>query len=66
LLELGWPLLWLSNVKANRRSAALKVRQGAERAGEEPRTYGRGELIREVWLITQEAWRQLTAIEPCI
>lgn len=58
LLELGWPLLWLSNVKANRRSAALKMRQGAERVGEEAKAYGRGDLVREVWLITQEAWRR--------
>src|SRR5690606_6016702 len=56
LLELGWPHLWLSNLKANRRSAAVKQRQGAEFIGDETKAYIRGELMREVWLITREAW----------
>jgi RimJ/RimL family protein N-acetyltransferase len=54
---LGWPFLWLGNAKANVRSARVKERQGATLIDEVPFQFVFGEDLRQVWLLTAEAWR---------
>ena len=58
LFELHWPLLWLSNLVGNERSAKVKLRQGAELVGEDTRSYLRGTFTRQVWRLTQDAWKE--------
>ena len=56
LRELNWPRIWLSNLKGNDRSAALKRRQGAVLVDEVETHYLRGRLRRQVWAIDREQW----------
>ena len=54
--DLGWPLLWLSNAKANQSSARVKERQGAKLIDEVPFCFVCGEDIRQIWLLEAEDW----------
>jgi ribosomal-protein-alanine N-acetyltransferase len=56
LEELKWPFLYLTNAVANRASARVKEKQGAIEIAREPFAYVSGEGIRQIWLLTREAW----------
>jgi ribosomal-protein-alanine N-acetyltransferase len=55
-VELGWPRLWLTNAEANIGSHRIKEKQGAELIERTPNAYVSGPGVREVWLLTREAW----------
>jgi ribosomal-protein-alanine N-acetyltransferase len=55
-VELGWPLLWLSNAAPNVRSAKVKERQGAVLVATETGRYVSGEHPRQVWRLDAATW----------
>lgn len=54
--DLGWPFLYLTNAEENLGSHRVKEKQGATLIDREPAAYMSGELLREVWLLTRDAW----------
>lgn len=54
--DLGWPVLYLTNALANRGSARVKEKQGAELIDVESRAYVSGPSEGQVWRLTREAW----------
>jgi [ribosomal protein S5]-alanine N-acetyltransferase len=56
LVDLGWPLLWLSNAEVNKASHRVKEKQGATIVERIPRRYVYGDGIKVTWLLTREAW----------
>ena len=59
---LGFPWLYLTNATANRASARIKEKQGAELAYVEAHDFVSGPSERQVWRLTRESWlaRQAT------
>jgi RimJ/RimL family protein N-acetyltransferase len=55
--DLGWPFLILNNAAENRASHRIKEKQGATLVGRLPHRYMCGEMERENWILTREAWR---------
>ena len=53
---LSYPHLYLTNSTANRASARVKEKQGAELAYVEPFDFVSGPGEKQVWLLTREAW----------
>ena len=63
--ELRWPLLYLTNALENRASARVKEKQGAVEIAREPFAWVGGSGVRQIWLLTREAWlekREATAL----
>lgn len=56
--DLGWPFLYLTNAEPNLASRRVKEKQGALLIDRELAAYMAGELTREVWLLTREAWKE--------
>jgi len=54
--DLGWPHLYLTNAEANRASHRIKEKQGAKLIDRVPGQYVSGDGVKEVWLLTREAW----------
>ena len=53
---LAYPWLYLTNSTANRASARVKEKQGAELAYVEPFDFVSGPGEKQVWLLTRETW----------
>jgi len=53
---LEWPFLYLTNAVANRASARVKEKQGAELIAVEPRDYVSGPGESQIWRLNREAW----------
>ena len=54
---LEWPHLYLTNAVENRASGRVKEKQGAVEIDRELHAFVSGEMDRQVWLLTREAWR---------
>lgn len=54
--HLGWPRLWLTNHEDNAGSHRIKEKQGAELVDRVPAEFVCGPAMKEVWLLTREAW----------
>jgi RimJ/RimL family protein N-acetyltransferase len=55
-VELGWPLLWLTNAEENRASSRIKEKQGARLVERGVKLYVSGEGVQLVWLLERDAW----------
>jgi len=53
---LGWPFLYLTNAVANRASARVKEKQGAELVAVEQRDYVSGPAEGQIWRLDRDAW----------
>jgi len=62
-VELGWPYLWLRNDEANTGSHRIKEKQGALLVDRDRGRSVAGEAMREVWLLTRNAWFARRAAE---
>ncbi len=54
--DLGWPFLYFSNAAVNHGSHRVKEKQGAELIDTSTGSYVSGELSKETWCLTREAW----------
>lgn len=54
---LDWPFLYLTNATANRASARVKEKQGAELVAVEAREYVGGPGEGQIWRLDRETWR---------